>query len=708
MGKGSNPVQVHQRKERIKQGQKNKDQRIKARDDRVVDTKTVKEVQQEIDKLEKRKNLQQGEVQKLQRFQKELKLVQQAAKEKKPEITRQQQQQQVPLTELDDPRKSVYYDERMNPYGAPPPGKPRLYHQWGGGYTMDKNSAIVPGEERPVLPPPPPREPMQYRSEYQDRRPQYEYNNSNRYGQQQARDNNSSRYGQQQSRDAPPRMPNEDPPPLPREPPSPRPPPPPPPPLEEKQPLTVPALPPPSKPVQRRKVQGAVDIWASTEEFDYERQANAIDLDSHNLGEKMVRKPKKKKKRPPVDFCYEDQAGHIQGPFDKAQIQAWMKAGFFPSNTMVRSNRSDEWVVITSMSLLYATPPVSTNTKKPEPISVQDRIAALKGGENKEEMSVQDRIAALKQRQKESEAANDNVQDRIAALRNGQQEDEETESVIQDRIAALRKHHQEKDVSESAVQDRIAAKKRGREDDAYPDVEGQYPVEDSYAPQPPPYPTEDIESGPMPPPYPLDDDDPMATAPYPTDEEAMPPPPPPYPTNGEQMGAAPYPVDEDVMGPSPLYPMDDQEMGAAPYQVTDSSEAPPSYPVDDGDHAYPVDDAYPADVAYPVDDAYPADEAYPVDDAYPADVAYPVTDAYPTDEQQPYPMDDIEQPAKKKIKVDKEVVAMLPSHLRKRKTATKKALPARKLAAPPTTSTNQPTDPQSDDVNAFLEEIDGL
>ena len=694
MAKGSsNPVQVHQRKQRIKQVQKNKDQRIKARDDRVVDTKTVKEVQQEIDKLEKRKNLQQGEVQKLQRFQKELKLVQQAAKEKKPEVTQQQQQQQqkVPLTELSDPRKSVYYDERMNPYGAPPPGKPRLYHQWGGGYTMDKHSAIVPGEERPILPPPPPREPMQHRSEFQDRRPQYEYNNNNRYGQQQARDNNSSWYRQQQARDAPPRLPKENPPPLPREPPPPRPPPPPPPPLQEEKILTVPALPPPSKPVQRRKVQGTVDIWASTEEFDYERQANAIDLDSHNLGEKMARKPKKKKKRPPVDFCYEDQAGHIQGPFDKAQMQAWMKAGFFPSNTMVRSNRSDEWVVITNMQLLYATSPVATNTKKPEPISVQDRIAALKVGDNKEEMSVQDRIATLKQRQQETEAANDNVQNRIAALRNGQQEDEETESVIQDRIAALRKHHQEKDVNESAVQDRIAATKRGREDDAYPDVEAQYQVEESYAPQPPPYPTEGIESGPMPPPYPLEDD-PMATAPYPVDEDAMGPPPPRYPTYGEPMGAVPYPVDNDAMGPSPPYPMD-------------SGATPSSYPVD---HPYPVDDAYPADVAYPIDDAYPTDEAYPADDAYPADVAYPVTDAYPTDEQQPYPVEAIEQPAKKKIKVDKEVVAMLPSHLRKRKTVAKKAPPARNLVLPHTATTTQPTDPQSDDVNAFLKEIDGL
>jgi hypothetical protein len=187
--------------------------------------------------------------------------------------------------------------------------------------------------------------------------------------------------------------------------------------------------------------------------------------------------------------------------------------------------------------------------------------------------------------------------------------------------------------------------------------------------------------------------------------------------------------------------MDDQEMGAAPYQhqqVTTESgeaEAPPSYPVvDDNDHAYPVVDggggggAYPADLAYPVDDAYPADEAYPVDDACPtdADVAYPVTNAYPAgDEQLPYPVTDaiIEQPAKKKIKVDKEVVDMLPSHLRKRKTVAKQAaapVPARKLALPPpddavaaavaASSTNQPTgqEQQSDDVNAFLKEIDEL
>ena len=157
MGKrDSNPVQDHHRQQRVKEIKKNKQQRIKARDERVIETKSLKEVEQEIEKLKKRKSLQWGETQKLQRLEKELKLLQQAAKQNPKPNLQHTSTTAKPLTELDDPRKSVYYDERLNPFGAPPPGKPRLYHQRGGGVTMDITLAVVPGEGPPSLPPPPP------------------------------------------------------------------------------------------------------------------------------------------------------------------------------------------------------------------------------------------------------------------------------------------------------------------------------------------------------------------------------------------------------------------------------------------------------------------------------------------------------------------------------------------------------------------------
>lgn len=45
---------------------------------------------------------------------------------------------------------SVYYDEKMNPFGAPAPGQPKLYFADAGGTTttMDSRRAIVPEKLR--------------------------------------------------------------------------------------------------------------------------------------------------------------------------------------------------------------------------------------------------------------------------------------------------------------------------------------------------------------------------------------------------------------------------------------------------------------------------------------------------------------------------------------------------------------------------------
>ena len=196
MAKGSsNPMQEHHRKARSKEMQKNKQRRTKERDDIVLQTKTIQEVREEIDVSEREMKRHAGNPQgrgnserKIARLQKELKILQEAAEEAAAAkakaladssfedsllLQQQQQKQQRPLTELDDPRKSVYYDVQLNPYGAPPPGKPRLYHRRWGGVTLNPHDAIVPGEEQVPPPPPPTRPPPP---------PPPRYNNNNRFG----------------------------------------------------------------------------------------------------------------------------------------------------------------------------------------------------------------------------------------------------------------------------------------------------------------------------------------------------------------------------------------------------------------------------------------------------------------------------------------------------------------------------------------------
>jgi hypothetical protein len=165
MAKSQNPVEAHRRKQRTKEIKKNKEKRINERDERVKKSKTVAEVKKEIKDFERRHKLQLGQHEvktKLERLQKELKLVeaheeqqkQQQAEQKTPAL---QYAPQKKFIKLDRPEMSVYYDPQYNPYGAPPPGKPMLYHRYGGGATMNINEAIVPGEEpsfQSNIPPP--------------------------------------------------------------------------------------------------------------------------------------------------------------------------------------------------------------------------------------------------------------------------------------------------------------------------------------------------------------------------------------------------------------------------------------------------------------------------------------------------------------------------------------------------------------------------
>lgn len=692
MGGDSNPMQAHHRKQRKRQVQKNKQQRIKARDERVVDTKTVASIQAEIKNLKYRKNLQTAEQQKLQRLEKELKLVREAASQKPKSNWQAPREQHNPPTELDDPRKSVYYHETLNPYGVPPPGKPRLYHQRGGGVTMDIKYAIVPGEEPPP-PPPPPRE----RDSHINRREESPHRRS--------RSRSPSPTGHSLSPEPAPIGEKEET-------------------KAEEQKvnkaLTIPSLPPPSKAVQRSRRKGgnsAADIWASTEEVEYERRTNHVDLEADDVGAVALKKKKKaKKKKPPLEFYYKDMSEQVQGPFQKAQMREWIQAGFFPPTILVKTSRTETWKPIAEVQALQEAPPQPSPDKTDE--AVRDRIAALR-----QDTSLNDRIDALKRRNQgekdgeeedtvDSEASASGLEDRVAALRRA----------LAQGMSKNNDSSDEPEVSSpgnETTPNSVPPRPTGDDTDVVPypveNEPGLFQVEDNAFPAP--YPVEEeavpypVDDAVGPAAYPVDDE----TVPYPVDDAAGPAPypadddPAPYPVDNSA-GPAPYPVDDE---PAP-YPVDDA-VGPAPYPVDDVYPSADQYPAADPN---PPNDAYPADVPYPMVGPYPGTEegsSYPVVDAYPATGSYPDASDVPHNATEPnlsYPVGPAAPPGplpvqKKTIKVDKDVVAFLPSHLRNRKRK-----PLAKTVQPKTKKmkvvVEQTKDDAGDDYTKFMDEIEGL
>eukprot|EP00934_Nitzschia_sp_Nitz4_P000549 Nitzschia sp. Nitz4//scaffold7_size249615//114272//116242//NITZ4_001173-RA/size249615-processed-gene-0.194-mRNA-1//-1//CDS//3329558430//549//frame0 len=656
MGKSSNPMQEHHRQKRIKEIQKNKQQRIKARDEKVVQTKSVASVQEEIKNLKRRKNLQPAEQQKLQRLEKELKLVQAAAENQPKPATSNSSARQNPRNELDDPRKSIYFDETLNPFGAPPPGKPRLFHAMGGGVTMDVKMAIVPGETLPPPPPPPPpsatMETPSSGPRHFSRQPQHGRQGNKEHQPPPARSQSShsknvSQSGAQSESDTPGIE------------------------LEEETAVSVdpnvqPALPEPSRAVQRsRRHKATVDIWASTEEVVYERQINKVDLEADDVGAAAPKKEKKKdKKKPPLEFCYQDRAGQIQGPYSKAQIQEWFNAGYFPSSTLVRSNRNEHWVPIGSVQALQPEPP-----KKSNDITKEDRVAALK---QERSSSVEDRIAALKKSKVSethgaAEALSEpgNVEEHVV--------DEESDEV-QRRIAAMRR-----DIllarSEASSNEPMPSNGAGC---SYPDPEPSVNLEQPNAP-----------TAPLPGPSLKED-------------------PPPYCVDDEENGL-PH-------SPPPDYPIDDEgDLAVAPYQIMDGDDEPPPYPLDeDAVGPYPAD-ASGLDIPYPTDMTYHNDPPMEETSGHGEETAI---DPNPTGEGEhtvPQHHDvnagNLQGPSlppiasKPVVKVDKAVVSMLPTNVLNRK---------RKQAQLPQLTTNSSKRPNKEtnefggDYDKFMQEIDEL
>jgi hypothetical protein len=585
-GSGGGGVSDWHRKKRKKELQKNKEVRIAARDARVLAEKSVKDVQDEIYKLTKQfksEDVMPHPVKsKLDRLRKELKLVKEQQEKQPKPAAKPIPAQSTTFQPLDKPAVSIYYDPIMNPFGAPPPGKPRLYHRRGGGVTMNLEEAGVPGEpERPPSPPPRSSQPPPRCQQLPPPPPKRD-----------------SMYNQQQFRTTDP---------------SPPPPPPPPPlpvspPKAKVNPTELPSLPPPSAAVGRSKKKSlSADIWASNEEIQYEQVSGIGSLEGVTVVED-------------TSWYYKDSTGNVQGPFPKPQIAQWVQAGFFPLVTKLRPSASNKWKTLSKTKAFHDVLPDSLRTelqttalsKELPQQSVQDRIAALQSNDS----SVQDRIAQLRQdnlrnetkdpsldshaRQKADEPPNCFVQPHFATLRTETPEErasahEQLEPSNSE--SNLVNADDDKLAQESSIQDRIVAlraeKLRSKEDFlANESTQGHLPV------------------------------------------------------------FSPPPAPRTNMADTPLYAVDDNDKMTR-HSIDDSMFNVP----------YPVDDSM-AEVAYPVEGCsdgftYPVNDPYDTNNDVTVSNELSVVDSYPSAK----PVDGI--PPKKKIKVDRDVISFLPSHLLK-------------------------------------------
>merc|ERR1712238_406055 len=137
----------------------------------------------------------------------------------------------------------------------------------------------------------------------------------------------------------------------------------------------------------------AADIWASTEEVEYERKTNLVDLEADDFGTSKAKSKKtKKKKKLPLEFYYRDTSDLPQGPFSKSQVNDWSEAGYFPTSTMARTNRmkEDKWMLMLDLPALQdnnntTTTTTTTSRETKTNDDVQDRIALLKRDQQRDD-----------------------------------------------------------------------------------------------------------------------------------------------------------------------------------------------------------------------------------------------------------------------------------------------------------------------------------
>ena len=168
MARSSNPVDLYRREQRKREVRKNKVSRVRARDAKVAATRTGAEVAEEMAALEARRTFQNGhlnsaDTRALERLSKEGRIVAEAEAARAEAAAAAEEEARREAAEAAEARMataegvreanegryrharmSVYYDPVMNPYGAPPPGRPEMYHAWGGGTTRDVRRACLP------------------------------------------------------------------------------------------------------------------------------------------------------------------------------------------------------------------------------------------------------------------------------------------------------------------------------------------------------------------------------------------------------------------------------------------------------------------------------------------------------------------------------------------------------------------------------------
>lgn len=700
------------KQQRKKQVQKNKEARISARDARVVQEKSSGHIRDEIRALERQyKNAEQRPhaiQSKLDRLQKELKLVTAAAKaaaiQNESSTTHNAAANSAAaavnaFVPLENPAVSIYYDAVLNPYGAPPPGQPRLYHRRGGGRTWNLAEACAPHEQfLPPPPPPPPPPPLpppqQGRQHQQQHGRQQQYTNSSSQGQRNPHAANSNQHRHHHQQHQPRSKPSVPPPPTlpvddsvqkPSKPAT----------KAENLSPQLPALPPPSFSVQRCVQKSSFDIWASTEEEDYYEQQQVqhqLEAESSLLMEGARVAPADKpscvrqqtstdnaatthaaktndepegddtnKSLETRDWHYIDTSGTAQGPYSIDQMQSWIQAGFFPPSTRVAASSSVADGASTRWTELGDVPEL------------------IGGGSNETGLLLQDRIASLRESQEQpldEPHPQSTVENRIAALRRERllDEDSRQHQPTEDSHVAEEASEYEKvndpDEAHSTVNARIAALRAGQvkvkgysPNPSHEEMDVRRRIDTLRSSHRPLVSAIDSNS----------DNSLLSTVPLP------PPPPPPMMQEGashhETYDVAPYSLNDDEQ--------------VAPYTIVDESmnnHRTNEAETDAGElshYMYPTEEL--GDVPYPVD--YENDDGeYPVTGSYVdgLDTGYPVTEAYddysegehldnnnPTERSAERTATET-GPPKKKLKVNKDIVALLPSHLHKRKSAVRK------------------------------------
>ncbi|KAL7566251.1 hypothetical protein ACA910_011312 [Epithemia clementina (nom. ined.)] len=430
-------------------------------------------------------------------------------------------------------------------------------------------------------------------------------------------------------------------------------------------------LPPVQRPKRYGKQTVADDIWASGDEFT--GAENEIIVTDHvltnNKKSQGESKSKGDKSAPSISsdqqWQYRDQAGNVQGPFTTEQMKQWIAAGFFPPGQLIRSSATGTWVSLQATPVLRDSLPLSNNT------------------------------AQQRQREKEKVSSAPSVQDRIEALRKAHARDSQEQefSSVQDRIAELRKSRDDeremslpcraKSEASSDGAKISVSKERGRSVEETGGFHGgndggvqrhtghrpaDYVEETNKAEEPgyvPAHPHHQLSK-------PNVQDGHLAPRAVLSEiEHGL------NSTDLEDMSQIPYPVDEVA--------------NRATYMIGDNLDMPPAmYPIHDADMAdipYPVHDEYAGedepnsgeihDVPYPAvepkqqfsarDDNDETGQA-PSCNMEHVTGSYPVVDNYPVvgefigdpDDDNAYQLRETKKP-----KVDKEILSLFPSHLKR-------------------------------------------